>query len=81
MKRNITLAIDQQLLKRARALAAQKGVSISRMLAEELRGLVAQDTAYRQAMTRALAQLEAPWRLGGTGIADRGALHDRAGLR
>jgi len=81
MKRNITLAIDQQLLKRARGLAAQRGVSISRMLADELRDLVAQDAAYRQARSRALTHLEAPLRLGGTGIRDRGALHDRAGLR
>jgi len=81
MKRNITLAIDQQLLRRARALAAQRGVSISRMLADELRTLVAQDAAYRRAMARALAQLEAPCHLGGAGIADREALHDRDGLR
>jgi hypothetical protein len=81
MKRNITLAIDQQLLRRARALAAQRGVSISRLLADELRTLVAQDAAYRQAMTRALAELEAPLYLGGAGIPDREALHDRDGLR
>jgi len=81
MKRNITLAIDQQLLKRARGLAARRGVSISRMLADELRAMDAEDAAYRHAMTRALAHLEAPFSLGGRGIGDRGALHERAGLR
>lgn len=54
-----------QLLKRARALAAQRGASFSRMLAEWEGGLVGQDRAYRQAITRALARLEASLRLGG----------------
>ena len=81
MKRNITLAIDQRLLRQARALAAQRGVSISRMLADELRTLVAEEAAYRQAKAQALAQLDALFHLGGGGIADREALHDRDGLR
>ena len=33
MKQNITLAIDQGLLKRARSFAAQQGTSLSAMLA------------------------------------------------
>ena len=36
MKQNITLAIDKPLLKRAKALAAQRGTSISGLLGQEL---------------------------------------------
>jgi len=82
MKHNITLAIDQELLKKARALAAQRGTSVSGLLTEELRKLVQSNQEYEQAKARALALLEAPpFRLGGKGIGDREALHDRQHLR
>jgi hypothetical protein len=81
MKQNITLAIDQPLLKRARAIAAQRGTSVSALLAQELRTLVDRETAYVQARTKALAQLQKPFHLGGTGIPSREALHDRQSLR
>ena len=81
MKQNITLSIDKRLLKRARAFAAQRGSSISAMLAAELEGLVERDAAYERAMARALAQLDAPFHLGGGRVTNREALHDREGLR
>jgi hypothetical protein len=81
MKQNITLAIDQPLLKRARAIAAQRGTSISALLAQELGRLVNREAAYVQARRKALANLENPFHLGGTGISNREALHDRQGLR
>ena len=81
MKQNITLAIDKALLKRARAIAAQRGTSISALLAHELGRLIDRDAAYAQAKTKALTYLQTPFHLGGTGIPDREALHDRKGLR
>ncbi len=81
MKQNITLAIDKPLLKRARAIAAQRGTSISTLLAQELGRLVDREAAYAQARTKALAHLENPFHLGGTGIPNREALHDRQNLR
>jgi hypothetical protein len=81
MRQNITLAIDKQLLKRARAFAAQRGTSISAMLADELLRAVARETAYQQAQAKALAQLSAPFRLGGGKMPGREALHDRQNLR
>jgi hypothetical protein len=81
MKQNITLAVDQHLLKRARAIAAQRGTSVSGLLTQELVRLVDQQAAYTQARVKALAYLETPFRLGGAGIPDREALHDRQGLR
>lgn len=81
MKQNITLAIDQKLLRAARAVAAERGTSISAMLADELRAKVEQQERYEQARQLALAMLDKPWHLGGQGIGDREALHDRAALR
>ena len=81
MKQNITLSLDKRLLKKARAVAVQRGTSISAMLSEELQKLIADDIEYQQAKTRALAHLNSPFHLGGAKIASREALHDRQGLR
>jgi len=81
MKQNITLAIDQRLLKRVRSFAAQQGTSVSAMLASELRRIVETQEAYAQAKSRALAQLDSPFHLGGCGIRTRQDLHDRHDLR
>jgi len=81
MTQNITLALDKQLLKRARAFAAQQGTSVSAMLAGELRKLIEREAAYEQAKARALAQLSSPFRLGGAKMTNREALHDRQHLR
>jgi hypothetical protein len=81
MKQNITLALDKHFLKKARVFAARRGTSVSALLADELRKLVAEDTQYGQARAKALAQLNSPFRLGGARVANREALHDRQGLR
>jgi hypothetical protein len=81
MKQNITLAVDKSLLKRARALAAQRGASVSAILADELVKIVERENAYEQAKQRALARLASPFHLGGGKMADRGSLHDRQNLR
>ena len=81
MKRNITLAIDRRLLKRARAVAAQRGTSISGLLAAELEKLVNHEQEYQQAKTRALARLASGFHLGGGKLPSREELHGRQGAR
>ncbi|HEV2492839.1 MAG TPA: hypothetical protein VG204_07165 [Terriglobia bacterium] len=81
MKQNITLAIDRRLLKRARALAAQRHTSISGLLAAELERLVNNEQEYQQAKARALARLDSGFHLGGGNVPSREKLHDRQGLR
>ncbi len=81
MKRNVTAAIDRELLKRARALAAQRGTSISGLLAAELEKLVNHEQQYQQARARALARLASGFHLGGGKMPSREELHDRQGLR
>ena len=79
-KRNITLAIEPGLLKKARAVAARRGRSVSALLADELRALIAEDTRYAAAQKRAVALLGSPLPLGGTPLS-RDELHERRRLR
>ena len=65
-KHNITVAIEPGLLKKARAVAARRGRSVSALLADELRELVAEDALYTAARKRALTLLSTPLSLGGT---------------
>lgn len=81
VKQNITLSVDKNILQRARVIAAERGMSVSSLLAEELRELVTSEQAYEQAKSKALSLLDKPFHLGGQGIKDRDALHDRARLR
>ena len=80
-KHNITLAIEGTLLKRARALAARRGLSVSALLADELRALVAEDAAYASAERTAAGLLQDGLPLGGARVTDRAALHDRHRVR
>lgn len=89
MKRKITVAVEKSLLDRARAVAAKRGISLGdlvrgqleNVVRTELKQRVACDAEYQQAKARALALMASGFHLGGRGIRDRDALHDRAGLR
>ena len=76
MKQNITIAVEQDLLRKARILAAERGSSVSRLLADELARLVCEAERYEQAKVEALADLDRGFRLGGEPAA-RDALHER----
>jgi hypothetical protein len=79
-KHNITVAIDPALLKKARAVAARRGRSVSALLADELRQMVAEDAQYTAASKQALALFETPLSLGGTPLS-REELHERRHIR
>ena len=57
MKQNITISVEKSLLRKARALAAQRGASISAMLAQELLRIADRESEYALARRRALARL------------------------
>lgn len=80
-KHNITVAIEPALLKKARAIAARRGRSVSALLADELRELIGEDRAYEAARQRAKAILKSGFPLQGARMSDRIAVHDRRGLR
>lgn len=79
-KQNITVAIEPALLKKARAVAARRGRSVSALLADELRELVSEDRAYETARRRALALFSRALPLGGKPLS-RDSLHERHRLR
>jgi len=77
MKRNVTLKLDAELLKRARVLAAEQGSSISKMLAEKVEEVVREHEGYDRARKRALARLSVGMDLGWTRPGSRDQLHER----
>jgi hypothetical protein len=77
MKTNITLKIDDGLLREAKIMAAQEDTSISALLTRQLESLVRQRKAYDGARRRALARLKQGWDLGWTPPASRDELHER----
>ena len=79
-KANITVAIEPRLLKKARAVAARRGQSVSALLADELRELVDEHSRYISAQKRALSLLQNPLSLGGAPLR-REELHERRRLR
>lgn len=79
-KANITVAIEPGLLKKARSVAARRGQSVSALLADELRELVAEDAGYTLARKRALSLFQHPLSLGGAPLG-RDQLHERHRLR
>jgi uncharacterized protein DUF6364 len=53
MKRNVTLQLDDEVIRRAKVLAAKRGTSVSGLVAAELVRLVAEDERYEEAWRRA----------------------------
>jgi predicted transcriptional regulator len=76
-KRNLTVQLDEELVRKARVLAAQRSTSVSRLVAEELEVLVRDDERYEEAMREALTELERGAHLGGGPYAGRDELHER----
>ena len=76
---NITLALPKSVLRRIKALAAQRHTSVSRLLTETLQDLVARETGYAGARNRQLSWLARGVNLGTRGKASwsREDLHDR----
>ena len=78
-RQNITLSLPKALLREARHLAVERGVSLSGMLAEFVERMVRDDEAYRAARERARRRLARGYDLGTGGelAIDRDELHER----
>ena len=77
MKSNITLKLDATIIREAKILAAQRGTSVSRLLAEQLEGLVRREKAYETARKRATNRLDSGFDLGWSPVEDRRELYER----
>jgi plasmid stability protein len=54
-KTNLTIQLDDEVIRRARIVAAKRGTSVSALVARELDALVDQDERYEDAHRRASA--------------------------
>ncbi|MFH1469431.1 MAG: toxin-antitoxin system HicB family antitoxin [Pseudomonadota bacterium] len=82
MTRNATLSIDETVLRKARVLAARRGLSVSALLREQILRLVGDDEAYEAARGEVFRRWDAgATHLGGGALPAREEAHDRAGLR
>jgi hypothetical protein len=75
-RRNLTLQLDEEVIQRAKVLAAKRGTSVSGLLARELEDLVAQDARYEEAWRRASEIMASSSPRGGR-TWRRDQLHDR----
>jgi len=78
-KRNVTLSMPTDLIRRAKALAAARDKSLSELLRESLEEKITEATGYRQAMDRQLRLLATGFDLGlrGEGAWSRDSVHER----
>ena len=74
---NITIKVDAELAREARVLAARRGTSLSRLVAEQLEMMVGGDQAYAAAKRRAMRRLNHGYDLGWEPLANRDELHER----
>jgi hypothetical protein len=77
MKTNITLKLDTDILREARILAAEEGLSTSGLLAAKLDEVVRQRKGSDRSRRRAVARLRKGFDLGWTPPRSRGELHER----
>ena len=75
-RQNLTIQLDQSLIRKARILAAKRDTSVSRLVASELERLVGDEEAYPAARRSALRFLSKGLHLGGRRVS-RDALHER----
>ena len=78
---NITIKVEAGLAHEAKVFAARQGVSLSRLVADQLERLVREEQAFAAARQRALRQLKNGFDLGWEKPGSRDELYDRESLR
>ncbi len=64
-RRNLTVQLDEEVVRRAKVVAAKRGTSISGLIARQLEDLVERDARFEDAARRALDALAAAAPRGG----------------
>jgi hypothetical protein len=62
---NLTLKLPAETVRKAKVVAAQRGTSISALVAGKIEELVGEDAEYQAAKRRAIEWLAQGWHLGG----------------
>jgi hypothetical protein len=73
----ITIILDEKMAKWARMRAAERNISVSRLVGELLKEKMQEDDDYRLAMKRYLATKPQMLKKPGTGYPKREELHER----
>jgi len=76
-KTNLTLTVATDLLREVEAFAARRGVSVSRLIADQLEELVRRDREYEHARRRAVPRLDDGLDLDWAPAGSREDLHER----
>jgi plasmid stability protein len=79
--KNVTLTLDEDVARWARIRAAELDTSVSRMLSDLLREMMAREQSYQAAMRDYLAKQPRVLHEPGTPYPSRDELHERADLR
>lgn len=75
-RRNLTLQLDDDVIRRAKVVAARRGTSVSGLVARQLEEIVERDALYEEARRRALDALASVANRGGRRWS-REELHER----
>lgn len=76
-KRKLTIRLDRETIRKAKALAAKRSVSLSALLARQIETLSNECGSYEHAKREAFALLDKGFRLGGEIRVPRDELHER----
>jgi hypothetical protein len=81
VKRNVTVALDEETARWARVEAARQDVSVSTLLSRLLREQMGRSERYEESMERFLSRSPSKLRWGSAQYPSREQVHDRADLR
>ena len=76
-KQNLTVSLDGGTIRKAKVLAAKRNTSVTRLLADYVEEMVAEDEKYEAALRSALDYMEKGFPMGGLIAADREDWHER----
>ncbi len=79
--KNVTITLDEDVARWARVRAAERDTSVSRLLGELLRELMARELTYHAEMQQYLVREPQPLSKPGSRLPSRDELHERSDLR
>jgi len=77
MKQNITVQLDQSIIRDAKVLAAKRSSSLSKFLSDQIQLIAVQESNYEHNKKLALARLDRGYSLGGGKMPKREELYNR----
>jgi hypothetical protein len=77
LRQNITVQLDVDTIRKAKVLAAERGTSVSQLLASTIAAMVREEDRYQAARSRAMDLLKRGLHLGGSLRTRRDELHER----